>query len=121
MSDYVYEDIVRLELSEPYLSEFIRSLDSITVLNNNLIPYFSEDSPDRDRYNITMARALFEVTKMAYRHRNEYKVAASSRDKAVAAMLGPPDSCPKDILDLWLKVANKMSKFEKLMAGWDKI
>ena len=104
---YDYEDILRLKLPKNLREEF----------KDLLVSKYKFIAGQRQSID-GMLRSLSELS---YRDRPEYLLADNVRDRAVAAFLGPASAFKQDILKLWLSVADKMTKFEKVMAGWDKV
>lgn len=112
---YEYNDIIKLQLSDEALKLFIKSIyDEYAV---DMGHYLTHGKQYKDMMKIVLSIAGTN----SYKKRQEYMSAENIRDKAIAAMLGPTENHKQKILDLWIKAANTMSTFEKVMNDWDKV
>lgn len=118
MSRYCYEDISRLPLSDEFLLPFLKDLSSHSHAG---IGQAYTLEPDALRDKIKQILHLSILVLEDYKSTPEYLLADNNQDRAKIAMEAKIVGRSKDkVLQMWLKYADQMSEFEKVMMGWDK-
>lgn len=115
MAKYVYEDIERLPLTDELFRSFAYECDRIFQLPTSVI---FDKGPQR----YAVSRMLYAIVHVSLKNTLVYTVAATAKERAMAAFEYTGDNKRKqEVLDIWLKYADKLTGLEKAMLGWDKI
>jgi hypothetical protein len=107
---YTYEDIRKFRLTDECSCEFVKRLGDLVGIR-----YAAEYILQ----NIDHLLAQAETN--SYRNKLQYLLASDARERAMSAFSGPSATFKQDVLDIWLSVTARMTDFEKVMLGWDKV
>lgn len=115
---YALDDVTRLRLSEELIAPFCKEL-ALSLDKERHFP----SAPSTDDYYIFIRNLIsWETDLEDYVNTVEYQLAGTAVERAKIAINAKTiDKSNGKILELWLKYANQMTDFEKVMAGWDKL
>ena len=113
--NYQYDDISKYSLTSDLCTEFL------VRLSENYNIGFIGPSPHTLK-DVVEATSKAVIVSNSYKKTLDYVLAEGKRERAIAAFNGINNCYAKDdILKLWSGLADKMTSFEKVMLGWDKV